>query len=86
MWAAACAKARIGRKLPASAMCYVRTQRIDDRFLLGVGDRAAFLPSELRPQLVFLPLSETRVFSGFPQVQSIRLRRLFQPRRTEFRG
>lgn len=26
------------------------------------------------------------MFSGFPQVQSIRLRRLFQPRRTEFRG
>ena len=34
----------------------------------------------------FLTLSETRVFSGFPQVQSIRLCRLFQPRRTEFRG
>ena len=26
------------------------------------------------------------MFSGFPQVQSICLRRLFQPRRTEFRG
>jgi hypothetical protein len=38
------------------------------------------------PKLVFLPLSETRVFSGFPQVQSIRLCRLLQPRRTEFRG
>ena len=24
------------------------------------------------PNLLFLPLSETRVFSGFPQVQSIR--------------
>src|SRR5216684_5159666 len=38
------------------------------------------------PNFVFLPLSETRFFTGFPQVQSIRLRRLFQPRRTEFRG
>ena len=38
------------------------------------------------PNFVFLPLSETRVSTGFPQVQSIRLRRLFQPRRTEFRG
>ena len=38
------------------------------------------------PNFVFLPLSETRVFTGFPQVQSIRLRRLFQPHRTEFRG
>jgi hypothetical protein len=38
------------------------------------------------PYFVFLPLSETRVFSGFPQVQSIRLCRLFQPRITEFRG
>ena len=38
------------------------------------------------PYFVFLPLSETRVFIGFPQVQSIRLRRLFQPHRTEFRG
>jgi len=38
------------------------------------------------PNFVFLRLSETRVLSGFPQVQSIRPRRLFQPRRTEFRG
>ena len=38
------------------------------------------------PYFVFLPLSEDRVFTGVPQVQSIRLRRLFQPGRTEFRG
>ena len=36
------------------------------------------------PNFVFLPLSETRVFSGFPQVQSIRLRRLFQPLGTTY--
>jgi len=50
------------------------------------GDRAAFQQTELRPQLAFLPLSENLVFSAFPQVQSIRLYRLFQPRRTKFRG
>ena len=38
------------------------------------------------PNFVFLPLSETRVFTGFPQVQSIRLCRLLQPHRTKFRG
>ena len=38
------------------------------------------------PNFIFLPLLEIRVSSGFPQVQSIRLRRLFQPRRTEFPG
>ncbi len=36
------------------------------------------------PLFVFLPLLETRVFTGFPHVQSIRLRRPFQPRRTKF--
>ncbi len=30
------------------------------------------------PHFVFLPLSETRVFTGFPQVQSSRLRRPFE--------
>jgi hypothetical protein len=36
--------------------------------------------------LFSLPLLETRVFSGFPHVQSFRLHRPFQPRRTKFRG
>jgi hypothetical protein len=31
------------------------------------------------PLFVFLPLLETRAFTGFPHVQSIRLHRLFQP-------
>jgi hypothetical protein len=38
------------------------------------------------PNFVLLPLSEARIFRGFPQVQSIRLRRLFQPRRTKNGG
>ena len=38
------------------------------------------------PSLFSLPLLETRVFSGFPHVQSFRLHRPFQPRRTKFRG
>jgi hypothetical protein len=37
-----------------------------------------------RPQLVFLPLSGTRLFSGFRQVQSIRPYHLFQPLGTTY--
>jgi hypothetical protein len=38
------------------------------------------------PLPVFLLLLEPLVFTGFPHVQSFRLRRSFQPHRTKFRG
>ena len=79
-----CAKVRNRRGLPISEACVHRGKMIDSCWESVTGQRSNQL--NYVPNFVFLPLSETRVFSGFPQVQSIRLRRLFQPRRTEFRG